>query len=263
MIFSGLQPSACPISVWHLSQCSSEFGWKMQLSTLFSDKWVSVFMLLSPICCFFTNDKMSNCTVSHTVFALLSVWSSDCSYSWFVKLQCYYLWQEGRPKCNICMNVNGFKFLNHGEVPVVETAVSGGKDSLSDTAQEKRYCTLYLGLICPDFLLYPVQPKQIRLHWENRLWKSPYTSHSGYFILTQCLPLPHSICLSVVVICLFSSSCIYSLVLPASRPSVSSLRKGYLAKRYAQGMFTVSQIDWWGLNETKPWVDRACCSKHP
>lgn len=65
----------------------------------------------------------------------------------------------------------------------------------------------------------------------------------GIFIPTRSLSLPHSICLSLPVICPFSSSCSHSLFLPAPLPSVSPLSKGYLAESYARGMFTVSLID--------------------
>ncbi len=50
---------------------------KMQVLALFLDKRLNVFMLLSPICYFSTNDRVANFTVSHThrsvVFALFII----------------------------------------------------------------------------------------------------------------------------------------------------------------------------------------------
>lgn len=111
--------------------------------------------------------------------------------------------RKGWPKCNTFINVNSWS-------PAFNPSSSRGDTCLSGlhTAQEERYCTLYLGLMCPDVPppRYPVQPKQI-LPLSGRAGYSaisPYTSHSGYFLLTQCLALPHSICLLLWLSSVFS-----------------------------------------------------------
>lgn len=103
-------------------------------------------------------------------------------------------------------------------------------------------------------------PAQTNLPSGRAWYKSPCSSHSGYFY-SDSESLSSSLHLSL-------SGCHLSFLFlvqsfPASLPSVSPLSKGYLAESYARGMFTVSLIDWWGLNETKPRVDGAYCSKHP
>lgn len=59
--------------------------------------------------------------------------------------------------------------------------------------RKQTYCTVYLGLICPDTVLYPVQPKQIRSDWENSVRASVYSSfrifHSNSVSLSSSLHL--------------------------------------------------------------------------
>lgn len=186
------------------------------------------------------------------------VWSSDFSEINFLTTIYYYIyyWYEGWQICNTCINVNSWNYtlnsdtLTHDVVLVVETNVFGGKrlPVPHRTGREILYTVFGINLSrCTP--LYPVQPKQILPHWEDRILRqSPYTSQSGYFILTQCrLSLPHSICLSLWLSSVFSlpRAFILPFLLSLFLP-LGSLRKGHLAKRYAQGMFT-SLNDWWGV----------------
>lgn len=151
--------------------------------------------------------------------------------------------RKGWPKCNTFINVNSWS-------PAFNPSSSRGDTCLSGlhTAQEERYCTLYLGLMCPDVPPPVSCPAQTNSppQWESRILCDISIHFSFRIFPSDSVSRPSSLHLSpaLVVICLLSSSSICSLFL--ALPSVSSRRKEHLAKRYAQGMFT-SLNDWWGV----------------
>lgn len=143
--------------------------------------------------------------------------------------------RKGWPKCNTFINVNSWS-------PAFNPSSSRGDTCLSGlhTAQEERYCTLYLGLMCPDVPPLVSCPAQTNSppQWESRILCNISIHFSFRIFPSDSVSRPSSLHLSpaLVVICLLSSSSICSLFL--ALPSVSSRRKEHLAKRYAQGMFT-------------------------
>lgn len=118
----------------------------------------------------------------------------------------------------VCCGWGKFYISWSPQVILIQIVFFSGMEESSPcpVQHRKRDILLYLEIIQPDILLYPVQPKQTYCRWRKR---NQRTCHSGNFTLSQCL--------SLVVICLYSFSCIMAAFF---LPSLSSLCDGYSVK---------------------------------